>query len=128
MSPIFPYPQHGFTKVIRYGAVVRGSNAYVPPGARRILPVAAATAATPSASGGAIVKGPDVPKVSINAPDGSNVTHSDTTTPASSSKAPSPAPSASQKVFLRSKHFRLFCERFMVYSPRRMHFLHFANS
>ncbi|KAN0120664.1 pab1 binding protein [Russula decolorans] len=84
----------GVNEEDKYGAVVRGSNAYVPPGARRNLPVAAAT---PSASGSATIKGPDVPKVSINAPDGSNVTHSDTTTPASSSKAPSPAPSASQK-------------------------------
>jgi hypothetical protein len=86
---------------IRYGAVVRGSNAYVPPGARKNLPVGTAT----PASGGDTVKGPDVPKVSINAPDGSNVAHSDTTTPASSSKAPSPAPSASQKVNPQSKHF-----------------------
>jgi hypothetical protein len=80
---------------IRYGAVVRSSNAYVPPGARKN----SVAAATPSAPGSATVKVPDVPKVSINAPDGSNVAHSDTTTPASSSKAPSPAPSASQKVF-----------------------------
>jgi|SRR5712671_1458449 len=80
----------------RYGAVVRGSNAYIPPGARKNFPPL--TAAAPSASGAASAKGSDIPKVSINAPDGSSVPHSDTTTPASSSKAPSPAPSASQKV------------------------------
>lgn len=90
----------------RYGAVVRGLNAYIPPGARKNLPslgaapTAAASATVPSSSTGTSAKGPDVPKVSINAPDGSSVPHSDTTTPASSSKAPSPAPSASQKVFL----------------------------
>ena len=101
-SPIFPYPGMDSPSAIRYGAVVRGSNAYIPPGARKNLPVAATT---PPGSGSVTVKGPDVPKVSINAPDGSNVAHSDTTTPASSSKAPSPAPSASQKVFSLSKHF-----------------------
>lgn len=101
MSPIFPYLSMDSPSAIRYGAVVRGSNAYVPPGARKNLPIAATT----PTSGSATVKGPDVPKVSINAPDGSNVTHSDTTTPASSSKAPSPAPSASQKVSTLSKHF-----------------------
>jgi hypothetical protein len=90
---------------LRYGAVVRGSNAYIPPGARKVLPplgaapTAVAPVAAPSSSNGASAKGPDVPKVSINAPDGSSLPHSDTTTPASSSKAPSPAPSASQKVF-----------------------------
>lgn len=78
----------------RYGAVVRGSNAYIPPGARKTLsPLSPAT----PASGGASAKGREVPKVSINAPDGSSVPQSDTSTPASSSKAPSPTP-PSQKV------------------------------
>ncbi|KAH9068390.1 hypothetical protein EDB83DRAFT_2506046 [Lactarius deliciosus] len=81
----------------KYGAVARGPNAYVPPGARKNLPsvvppASAAPIAVPPASASASVKGPDVPKVSINAPDGSTV--SDTTTPAPS---PSPAPSGSQK-------------------------------
>ena len=84
---------------LRYGAVARGPNAYVPPGARKGLPSAVAPAAPAPiaalpASASTSVKDPDVPKVSINAPDGSTV-HSDTTTPAPS---PSPAPSASQKV------------------------------
>lgn len=87
----------GVNEEDKYGAVARGPNAYVPPGARRSIPsvvppVAAAPIAAPSASTSANVKGPDVPKVSINAPDGSTVTHSDTTTPAPS---PSPVPSAS---------------------------------
>ncbi|KAI9512104.1 hypothetical protein F5148DRAFT_1273963 [Russula earlei] len=85
----------GVNEEDKYGAVVRGSNAYIPPGARKNLPPLNATA--PSTPGAASVKGPDIPKVSINAPDGSSVPHSDASTPASSSKAPSPAPSASQK-------------------------------
>ncbi|KAI9461642.1 hypothetical protein BJY52DRAFT_1117025 [Lactarius psammicola] len=87
----------GVNEEDKYGAVARGPNAYVPPGARKNLPsvvppAAAAPIAAPAASTNANVKGPDVPKVSINAPDGSTVSHSDTTTPAPS---PSPAPSAS---------------------------------
>jgi len=44
----------------RYAGVVRGANAYIPPGARR---------------SGAIEEGPkpDIPKVSINGPDGATV-------------------------------------------------------
>ncbi|KAI0303768.1 hypothetical protein B0F90DRAFT_1893394 [Multifurca ochricompacta] len=93
----------GVNEEDKYGAVVRGSNAYIPPGARKNLPppTAASAAGVPvaasPASTGANAKGPDVPKVSINAPDGSTVPHSDTTTPASSSKAPSPVPSSSSQ-------------------------------
>ncbi len=121
---LFHIPSMDSPSAIRYGAVVRGSNAYIPPGARKNLPVATAT----PASGSATVKGSDVPKVSINAPDGSNIPHSDTTTPASSSKAPSPAPSASQKVFADQSTLTTNCEHCMVYSLQRMHFPHFANS
>lgn len=85
----------GVNEEEKYGAVVRSSNAYIPPGARKPLsPLAPTTAA--SNAGGANAKGREVPKVSINAPDGSSVPQSDTSTPASSSKAPSPTP-ASQK-------------------------------
>ncbi|KAI0322616.1 hypothetical protein OF83DRAFT_1093168 [Amylostereum chailletii] len=63
----------------KYGAVVRGTNAYVPPGARKQVP---------STNGGKL---PEVPKVSVNAPDGTPVVQTDSQ--ASSSKAPSPAPS-----------------------------------
>ncbi|KAI0039657.1 hypothetical protein FA95DRAFT_1684189 [Auriscalpium vulgare] len=66
----------------KYGAVVRGNNAYVPPGARK-LPTASANGT--------------VPKVSVNAPDGTALPQSETQTPSASSKAPSPAPSASNK-------------------------------
>ena len=46
----------------RYAGVVRGANAYIPPGARRV---------------GVIEEAPksDIPKVSINGPDGPIVTH-----------------------------------------------------
>ncbi|KAN0139031.1 hypothetical protein V8E53_003419 [Lactarius tabidus] len=89
----------GVNEEDKYGAVARGPNAYVPPGARKSLPsgvapAAATPVAAPPSSTTTNVKGPDVPKVSINAPDGSTVPHSESTTPAPS---PSPAPSASQK-------------------------------
>jgi PAB1-binding protein PBP1 len=85
----------------KYGAVARGPNAYVPPGARKnipavVPPAAAAPIASPPASTSTNAKGPDVPKVSINAPDGSTLSHSDTTTPAPS-PSPAPSTSASQK-------------------------------
>jgi hypothetical protein len=65
------------SSVFRYGAVVRGQNAYIPPGARRggqqgsVLPPSGVTK----------VNNAEVPKVSVNAPDGATV-----------SKSPSPAP------------------------------------
>ena len=67
----------------RYGAVVRGANAYVPPGARKT----AGTVTTPPAKS-------ELPKVAVNAPDGTAVSASATTasTP-TGSKVPSPAPS-----------------------------------
>ncbi|KAI0775226.1 LsmAD domain-containing protein [Trametes elegans] len=67
----------------KYGAVVRGANAYVPPGARKGTP----TAATPTGK-------PDLPKVAVNAPDGTAVPASTTSSTPSGSKVPSPAPGA----------------------------------
>ncbi|KAG6885670.1 hypothetical protein C0993_011434 [Termitomyces sp. T159_Od127] len=52
----------------KYGAVVRGQNAYIPPGARKQAP------------------SNEIPKVSVNGPDGAALQSP------SSSKAPSPAP------------------------------------
>ncbi|KAI1797138.1 LsmAD domain-containing protein [Ganoderma leucocontextum] len=68
----------------KYGAVVRGANAYVPPGARKTT----GNPTTPPAKS-------ELPKVAVNAPDGSAVSTSTTTasTP-TASKVPSPAPSA----------------------------------
>ncbi|KAJ7756399.1 hypothetical protein DFH07DRAFT_477591 [Mycena maculata] len=70
----------GVNEEDKYGAVVRGNNAYVPPGARRtgaLSPV------------GNAAKG-DIPKLSVNGPDGTFVPSQ---TP---SKSPSPAPSGSK--------------------------------
>ncbi|KAJ7127004.1 hypothetical protein C8R44DRAFT_701925 [Mycena epipterygia] len=70
----------GVNEEDKYGAVVRGNNAYVPPGARRtgaMSPVGNAAKA-------------DVPKLSVNGPDGTSVPSQ---TP---SKSPSPAPSGSK--------------------------------
>ena len=89
----------------RYGAVVRSSNAYVPPGARKQAPGFA-----PPNGPAAVTKpaAPDLPRVAVNAPDGSALSPR-VQTPASSgsgsgsgsasaaagtSKAPSPAPTA----------------------------------
>ncbi|THV07420.1 hypothetical protein K435DRAFT_772738 [Dendrothele bispora CBS 962.96] len=77
----------GINEEDKYGAVVRGANAYVPPGARK-----AATAATGTSAGTSSKT--DVPKVSVNGPDGTSVPQSQS--PASSSKAPSPAPAANK--------------------------------
>lgn len=70
--------------IYRYGAVVRGQNAYVPPGARK-------TGAGPPVADN-VAKG-DVPKVSVNGPDGASVAAQAQSPP--SSKAASPAPPAS---------------------------------
>ncbi|KAJ7494722.1 hypothetical protein B0H11DRAFT_915071 [Mycena galericulata] len=69
----------GVNEEDKYGAVVRGNNAYVPPGARG-----------PGAQSpvGNAAKG-DIPKLSVNGPDGASV-------PSQSSKSPSPAPSGSK--------------------------------
>lgn len=73
----------------RYGAVVRGQNAYVPPGARRSgaggalsPPSTAANIAAPST-----IK-QDIPKVSIDGPDGVAVTQTQSPPDATSSPAP----------------------------------------
>ena len=57
----------------RYGAVVRGANAYVPPGARRQLSATDVQAATkqPEKEQAKPEGAATVPKVSVNAPDGS---------------------------------------------------------
>ena len=59
----------------RYAGVVRGANAYIPPGARKTGVVEEASK-------------PDIPKVSINGPDGATVTPQAST---SNGTAPTPA-------------------------------------
>lgn len=83
------------TTLPRYGAVVRGQNAYVPPGARRPGAPAPATnnanaAAAPEIGAATKV---EVPKVSVNGPDGTAVSAVQAQSPPSS-KATSPAPPA----------------------------------
>ncbi|KAF9267767.1 hypothetical protein L218DRAFT_854692 [Marasmius fiardii PR-910] len=73
----------GINEEDKYGAVVRGVNAYIPPGARKAGVAQAAASKT------------DVPKVSVNAPDGAAVA-TQTDTSASSSKGTSPAPPSSK--------------------------------
>jgi len=77
----------GVNEEDKYGAVVRGTNAYVPPGARKAgapLPPVNNVASTTTLTTA------EIPKVSINGPDGTTLP-SQTQSP-SSSKAPSPAP------------------------------------
>ncbi|TEB33401.1 hypothetical protein FA13DRAFT_1754073 [Coprinellus micaceus] len=78
----------GVNEEDKYGAVVRGQNAYVPPGARRgnnVANGAPALAPVPVAPKTDV----PVPKVSINGPDGAAVATGQSPVP---SKASSPAP------------------------------------
>ncbi|KAH7930135.1 hypothetical protein BV22DRAFT_1001233 [Leucogyrophana mollusca] len=74
----------GVNEEDKYGAVVRGTNAYVPPGARKQNSTGGVASPPPK---------PEVPKVSINGPDGTPVAAKEPSPP--SVKAPSPAPSSS---------------------------------
>lgn len=78
----------------RYGAVVRGQNAYVPPGARSKGGV---SFATPPVVSPAEAK-PDIPKLSVNGPDGTSVAAAQAPSPPSS-KAASPTPAANKARF-----------------------------
>ncbi|KAH7884723.1 hypothetical protein F5I97DRAFT_1491510 [Phlebopus sp. FC_14] len=79
----------GVNEEDKYGAVVRGSNAYVPPGARRqqSASAGASTVTSPPPK-------PEIPKVSVNGPDGAAMAPKETTTPPAA-KSTSPAPSTS---------------------------------
>ncbi|KII90025.1 hypothetical protein PLICRDRAFT_29180 [Plicaturopsis crispa FD-325 SS-3] len=72
----------GVNEEDKYGAVVRGTNAYVPPGARR------GGVTSPTETGKS-----DAPKVTVNTPDGAAASQPSAQT-SSSSKAASPAPSS----------------------------------
>lgn len=80
----FNIDDSGVNEEDKYGAVVRGTNAYVPPGART------KGGLSPPVNNAANATKPDIPKVSVNGPDGTNVVPS--TQSSSSSKPPSPAP------------------------------------
>ncbi|TFK75248.1 hypothetical protein BDN72DRAFT_955246 [Pluteus cervinus] len=84
----------GINEEDKYGAVVRGTNAYIPPGARRGGAYAAAAAGANSSAKPDASSKQEVPKVAINGPDGSSVPASTTAAPSDSSKAASPAPAS----------------------------------
>ena len=68
-SSFLPY-LHGLTVQYRYGAVVRGSNVYIPSGAQKQQQQSSSAAAS------AVNTPPpktDIPKVSVNGPDGTVV-------------------------------------------------------
>ncbi|KAF9223412.1 hypothetical protein BS17DRAFT_754452 [Gyrodon lividus] len=78
----------GVNEEDKYGAVVRGSGAYIPPGARKqqhAAPAGASVVTSPPPK-------PDIPKVSVNGPDGVAVAPKETLPTA---KSTSPAPSTS---------------------------------
>ncbi|TFK40356.1 hypothetical protein BDQ12DRAFT_680807 [Crucibulum laeve] len=82
----------------KYGAVVRGQNAYVPPGARKggpLSPPLGGSATISATNSAATRSSPDVPKVAVNGPDGTAVVMSQGQSPVSS-KAPSPAPAGNK--------------------------------
>ncbi|KAH9481288.1 PAB1-binding protein 1 [Psilocybe cubensis] len=82
----------GINEEDKYGAVVRGQNAYVPPGARAKGAVSfIAPAAPPQTEAKA-----EIPKVSVNGPDGTSITNAQAPSPPSS-KAASPAPAGATK-------------------------------
>ncbi|KAG1719146.1 hypothetical protein EDB19DRAFT_1787389 [Suillus lakei] len=74
----------GVNEEDKFGAVVRGQNAYIPPGARKVQTTGPASGTSPPK---------DVPKVSVNGPDGAPVAAKDVAPPAV--KSPSPTPSIS---------------------------------
>ncbi|KIM39886.1 hypothetical protein M413DRAFT_19633 [Hebeloma cylindrosporum] len=75
----------------RYGAVVRGQNAYVPPGARKGGPLPPSQPA-PGVAGEASAKADAIPKVSINGPDGSVLPPTQTPAVKSTASTPGIAP------------------------------------
>ncbi|EKM58280.1 uncharacterized protein PHACADRAFT_252488 [Phanerochaete carnosa HHB-10118-sp] len=81
--------ENGINEEDRYGAVVRGANAYVPPGARKAA-VAVVNVNGSSPAPSTTSAKPEIPKVSINGPDDSGV--KETQKPAS----PAPATGAAK--------------------------------
>lgn len=80
----------------RYGAVVRGSNAYIPPGARKQQ-----QQQQPGSSGPPAINSPpsktDIPKVSVNGPDGTAAAPKEVP-PTTKSTSPAPSTSSVNKV------------------------------
>lgn len=81
--------ENGTNEEERYGAVVRSANAYVPPGARKAAAAAAANGGSPPST---MPAKPEIPKVSVNGPDGSGAKESQKpASPAPASGAAKPA-------------------------------------
>ncbi|KAI6115622.1 hypothetical protein EDD16DRAFT_1593513 [Pisolithus croceorrhizus] len=80
----------GINEEDKYGAVVRSANAYVPPGARRQPQPTAGASTTASAT-----PKPEIPKVSVNGPDGIVVATGQKEATPPTAKSTSPAPSTS---------------------------------
>lgn len=70
----------GINEEDKYGAVVRGAGAYVPPGARRGGPPVAPPAGKP-----------EIPKVSVNGPDGTSVAPANVPSPVPANATATPA-------------------------------------
>ncbi|KAI9566778.1 hypothetical protein HD554DRAFT_2173956 [Boletus coccyginus] len=88
---------HVLTAQPRYGAVVRGSNAYIPPGARKQQ---LQQQQQPGPAGALAINSPplkpDIPKVSVNGPDGTAVAPKEVP-PATKSSSPAPSTSSVNK-------------------------------
>jgi hypothetical protein len=87
----------------RYGAVVRGSGAYIPPGARKHQQQV--TSAGPSVTNPP--QKSDIPKVSVNGPDGATVAPKETP-PISKSTSPAPSTSSMNKVCVNCASYPAF--------------------
>ncbi|KIK94468.1 hypothetical protein PAXRUDRAFT_142736, partial [Paxillus rubicundulus Ve08.2h10] len=83
---------NGLNEEDKYGAVVRGSGAYIPPGARKHQQQV--TSAGPSATNPP--HKPDIPRVSVNGPDGAAMAPKETP-PISKSTSPAPSTSSVNK-------------------------------
>ncbi|KIM56940.1 hypothetical protein SCLCIDRAFT_17102 [Scleroderma citrinum Foug A] len=81
----------GVNEEDKYGAVHRGANAYIPPGARKQQQQSAATGAPTTATPAPKA---EIPKVSVNGPDGNVMAAQKEPTPPTT-KSTSPAPSIS---------------------------------
>lgn len=81
----------------RYGAVVRGQNAYVPPGARKGGPLPLSQPA-PVVAGEIPAKADTIPKVSVNGPDGAVLAPAQTPTVKTTASTPGAASTVTANV------------------------------
>lgn len=93
---LFSSDLHVLTAQHRYGAVVRGSNAYIPPGARKQQ-----QQQQPSSAAASAINSPpsktDIPKVSVNGTEGT-VAAPKEVPPATKSTSPTPSTPSVNKV------------------------------